>query len=117
MDSPAVTPGRRERSVSEREPKCRTGLRVPGDFCVTERVHVNYSADRPGAAGARRITHVAVQQWLGLLPERWPRAGGRHCAYSGADGTNLSARRNGLSTVKAEGAFSIRRFSLRLAAF
>lgn len=65
-------------------------LRVPGDVYCTERVHVNYSAHRFGLIGGRRVTHMALQRKLGLLPERRPGSGGGHRAYSGADGSSLA---------------------------
>ena len=65
-------------------------LHPPGDFCSKEQINVNDSADYFGAIGVGRVTHVAIQHWVGILPKR--RAGSRACdfAYSGTDGPSVT---------------------------
>jgi len=67
-----------------------------------ERVHVDYSAHRPGVTVGRGVAHMAVQLRLGLLPERRSGSGGCDCTYFGIDGTSLAhdaiRRLSGLST-------------------
>ena len=62
---------------------------MPGDS-KTEPIHVNYSSDRVGTVVGRRITDVAVQLRVGLLPKRRLRSGGCDCAYFGIDGPGLA---------------------------
>ena len=57
-----------------------------------ERVHVNYFADRLGVIVARRITHVALQFRVGVLPEWRSRSGSCDCAHFGLDGSSLAQR-------------------------
>ena len=66
-----------------------TRLRVPGDFCLTERIHVNYFIDRLGATGTRSVTHVAIQHGLGLLPERRAGSGVGYSAGPCINGPSL----------------------------
>jgi hypothetical protein len=68
--------------------RMRTGFTCPVTSNLTERVNVNYSADHFGATGGGCVTHVAIQRWLGLLPER--RAGSRSCDFA-RSGTNRAS--------------------------
>lgn len=64
---------------------------MPGDFNLTERIHVNYFVDRLGVAGTRSVAHVAIQQRLGLLSKRRPGSGAGYFADLGVNGQSLAA--------------------------
>ena len=55
-------------------------------------LYVNNSAHRLGLALGRRITHVAIQLRMGLLPKRRFGSGGCYCTYSGIDGSSLAGQ-------------------------
>jgi hypothetical protein len=63
------------------------------EFEMELTTHVHHPPDYPGSAACRRITHLALQHRLGILPERWLGASFDHRAGFGLDGTRLTRTR------------------------
>ena len=68
-------------------------MAMAGDFYLkrSER-HVHDSADHPCSDANRRVTDVAVQRQLGILPKRRSRLDIDHCACVGVGGPRLGAQ-------------------------
>jgi Bacterial regulatory proteins, luxR family len=67
-------------------------LRTVGDFYLKRsEQHVHHSADYPGSDANRRLTDVALQLRLGILPKRRLRLDLDHCACVGPGGPRIAA--------------------------
>lgn len=68
-------------------------FRTPGDFYLKRsEQHVHHSADHPGSDANRRLTDVAVQFQLGILPKRRFRLDLDHCVGVGLGGPRIAAQ-------------------------
>ena len=65
---------------------------TPGDFYLKRSEHVHHSADHPGSDANRRLTDVALQLQLGILPKRRFRLDLDHCAGVGLGRPRIAAQ-------------------------